>query len=397
MARAMILLLDSFGIGGASDADNFGDKGSDTFGHILEFYQEQGKDFVLPNMFSYGLLKAAEASRGKSFSNVRDYPLKGCYGYASPKSHGKDTLSGHWEIAGVPVFFDWGYFPYKDKCFPKELIDELVVRCNLPGVLGEKHASGTEIIKKLGEEHCRTGKPIIYTSADSVFQIAAHEDSFGLDRLYEVCAVAFELVQKYKVARVIARPFVGDKENDFTRTANRRDYAVAAPDKTLLDIAYDAGRTVIAVGKISDIFAGRGISISKKGVDLKDLMDKTLEGIKELPEGGFLFTNFVDFDSKYGHRRDVIGYGEALEYLDSRLPEVEAILKPDDLVIVTADHGCDPTWSGSNHTRENIPILCFGKNIVAKYFGKKDTFSDIGQTIATCLELRSLNFGNKFL
>lgn len=397
MARAMILLLDSFGIGGAPDADKFGDKGADTFGHILEFYQKQGKDLLLPNMFKYGLLKASEASRGEKFANVQETFIKGSYGYANPKSHGKDTLSGHWEMTGVPVYFDWGYFPYEEKCFPKELINELIARCNLPGVLGEKHASGTEIIKELGEEHCKTGKPIVYTSADSVFQIAAHEKYFGLDKLYQVCEVAFELVQKYKIARVIARPFVGEDANSFNRTANRHDYAVAAPAKTLLDIAYEKGREVIAVGKIKDIFAGRGVSVSKKGADLAELMDRTLEGIKELPDGGFLFTNFVDFDSKYGHRRDVVGYGEGLEYIDSRLVEVEKLLQADDMVIITADHGCDPTWQGSDHTRENIPILCFGPKIESRFLGQREIFSDIGQTIAKHLGLPELKNGTAWL
>lgn len=397
MSRAMILLLDSFGIGGAPDADKFGDKGADTFGHILEYYQKAGKEFVLPNMFKYGLLKAAEASRGKEFTNVQEYEIKGAYGYANPQSHGKDTLSGHWEITGVPVYFDWGYFPYKEKCFPRELIDELIARCDLPGVLGETHASGTEIIKELGEEHCQSGKPIVYTSADSVFQIAAHEECFGLEKLYKVCEVAFELVQKYKIARVIARPFVGKGSADFTRTANRHDYAVAAPDKTLLDIAYEAGRTVSAIGKIKDIFAGRGVSVSRKGADLRELMDKTLEGINELPDGGFLFTNFVDFDSKYGHRRDVVGYGEGLKYIDGRLPEVEKLLQPDDLVIITADHGCDPTWTGSDHTRENIPVLCFGPKVGNKFLGQREIFSDIGQSIAKHLGLQELKNGKAWL
>lgn len=392
MKRAMIFLLDSFGIGGAPDAEKFGDKGADTFGHIYEYYKKHGKTFNLPNMYSLGLLHAASESGGKKFDSY-DGDIRAMYGYASSVSHGKDTLSGHWEMTGVPVMFDWGYFPDKPNCFPKELIDELIEKCSLPGVLGDKHASGTEIIKELGEKHCRSKKPIVYTSADSVFQIAAHEEHFGLDRLYQVCEVAFGLVQKYNIARVIARPFVGEGSASFERTANRHDYAVAAPADTLLDIAHKAGRHVTAVGKIYDIFAQRGITTHVKGPDLAGLMDKTIEELKRLPDGGFLFTNFVDFDSKYGHRRDAEGYGEALKYIDSRLPEIFALLQDDDMAVLTADHGCDPTWKGSDHTRENIPALFFGPKIDKNYFGHRNSFSDIGQTLAAHLGLEKIGNG----
>ena len=396
MKRAMIFLLDSFGIGGAPDAEKFGDKGADTFGHIYGYYKQKGETLLLPNMYSIGLLHAASESGGKKFDDYTG-DIKAMYGFASSVSHGKDTLSGHWEMTGVPVMFDWGYFPDKPKCFPDELVSELIKRCSLSGVLGEKHASGTEIIKELGEEHCHSQKPIIYTSADSVFQIAAHEEEFGLDRLYKVCEVAFELVQKYNIARVIARPFVGKKSSDFTRTANRHDYAVPAPADTLLDIAYRSGRHVSAVGKIYDIFAQRGITTHVKGQDLSDLMDKTIEEVKKLPDGGFLFTNFVDFDSKFGHRRDAKGYGEALKYIDSRLPEIFGLLHDDDMAVLTADHGCDPTWQGSDHTRENIPALFFGPKVGKRYFGQRHTFSDIGQTLAKHLGLEKLNNGTSII
>ncbi len=396
MARAIILLLDSFGIGGAPDAAKFGDEGADTLGHIAAGCQKAGRPLLLPNMAGIGLEKAAAASRGNALAaplSLHPVAVHAAYGYASPVSHGKDTLSGHWEMTGVPVTFDWGYFPEQEKCFPVELIDELVTSCGLPGVLGEKHASGTEIIKELGEEHMKSGKPIVYTSADSVFQIAAHEESFGLDRLCRVCEKAFALVQKYRIARVIARPFVGSTPASFSRTANRRDYAVAAPAKTLLDMVYEDGRTVSAVGKIADIFAGRGVTNRYKGKDSAELMDDTLAALADLPPGGFLFTNFVDFDSKYGHRRDVFGYADALQYIDSRLPEIAALLKPGDLAVLTADHGCDPTWSGSDHTRENIPALFFGPGIKEQFIGHRQTFSDIGQTLAKHLGLRPLKNG----
>ncbi len=396
MARAVILLLDSFGIGGAPDAAKFGDTGADTLGHIARECLAAGRPLKLPNMAAIGLEAAAAASRGAKLPaslGTGEIAINGAYGYASPVSHGKDTLSGHWEMTGVPVTFDWGYFPEKEKCFPKELVEELVGVCGLPGVLGEKHASGTEIIKELGLEHMKSGKPIIYTSADSVFQIAAHEESFGLEKLYVVCQKAFALVQKYRIARVIARPFVGNTSEDFNRTANRHDYAVPAPDKTLLDFICEKGGAVTAVGKISDIFAGRGVTSSYKGKDTAELMDRTLAGFAELPQGGLLFTNFVDFDSKYGHRRDIFGYADALEYVDRRLSEIKALLRPGDLVVLTADHGCDPVWIGSDHTRENIPLLFFGPASPDCCLGHRETFADIGQTLAKHLGLSPMKHG----
>lgn len=395
MKRSVILLLDSFGIGAAPDAEKFGDVGADTFGHIYEYFEKKGELLNLPNLYKLGLLQAAEKSRGNQFAGKNNYDIKAAYGYASPVSHGKDTLSGHWELTGVPVLFDWGYFPDVPKCFPAELIERFIKICNLPGVLGEKHASGVEIIKELGQEHIKTKKPIVYTSADSVFQIAAHEEYFGLDRLYEICQEAFKLIGKYHIARVIARPFVGTEASNFTRTANRHDYAVAAPEKTLLDYAFESGRHVLGIGKINDIFAQRGITSYEKGADLRELMDKTLAGLEKLPDGGIIFTNFVDFDSKYGHRRDVEGYAEGLRYIDSRLPEVMSLLQSEDLVVLTADHGCDPTYTGSDHTRENIPVLFFGPEVKNSYFGQRNTFSDVGQTIAAHLGLPELKNGIK--
>jgi phosphopentomutase len=262
------------------------------------------------------------------------------------------------------------------------LIEAIIREGKLPGVLGEKHASGTEIIKELGEEHVRSGKPIIYTSADSVLQIAAHEQAFGLDRLYELCKIAFKLVQPYKIARVIARPFVGSCAEDFTRTTNRHDYAVPAPEATLLDKVLEAGGSVYAVGKIADIFAHRGITKHYPAGGLDKLVDATVQAVKDAPGNTLVFTNFVDFDSSFGHRRDIQGYGEALEYFDSRLPEIMDLLKEDDLCLITADHGNDPTWSGTDHTREKIPVLFSGSKVAAKELAPMHTFADIGQTIA---------------
>lgn len=391
MARAIILMLDSFGIGRAPDADKFGDKGADTLGHIVDWCAKNRKKadgtphyLALPNLARYGLARASALSRGQelNYPISTDAAVVGAYGYASEISHGKDTLSGHWEITGVPVLFDWGYFPNKPNCFPPELITKLIAEGQLPGVLGEKHASGTEIIQELGEEHCRTGKPIVYTSADSVLQIACHEEYFGLQKLYDLCAIAYQLVQPYHIARVIARPFVGEKAGEYTRTGNRHDYAVPAPEDTLLDIVTKHGGKVYAIGKIADIFAHRGISKAYHATGLAALFAATLEAVGEAEEDSLIFTNFVDFDSTYGHRRDVAGYAGGLEYIDSRLPELEQALRPDDVVLVCADHGCDPTWTGSDHTREHIPVLFWGPGVKAQALPPMSTFSDLGQTLA---------------
>lgn len=401
MARTIILLMDSFGIGSAYDAADFGDKGSDTLGHIAEWFVENRKDkndkvlpLQLPNLAAHGLEKAAELSRGSALAaSLGAEHSIGAYTYAEEVSRGKDTLSGHWEIAGVPVDFDWGYFPNKPKCFPQELADALIEKGNLPGVLGESHASGTEIIKELGEEHVRTGKPIIYTSADSVLQIAAHEEAFGLERLYELCKLAYNLVQPYKIARVIARPFVGTCAEDFTRTTNRHDYAVPAPQDTLLDKIIAGGGNVYAVGKIADIFAHRGITKHYPAGGLDKLVDATKQAIADAPDKTLVFTNFVDFDSSYGHRRDPKGYGEALEYFDGRLPEILSLLKEDDLVLITADHGNDPTWTGTDHTRERTPILFFGAGVKRTVLEPLHTFADLGQTIAAYMGAEAVPTG----
>lgn len=388
--RTIILLMDSFGIGYAHDAEKYGDKGADTLGHICEWFAKNRKDaegkakpLYLPNLAARGLAKAAELSRGCPLpESLGAKHSLGAYTYAQEVSRGKDTLSGHWEIAGVPVDFDWGYFPNVPKCFPQELVAALVKEGKLPGVLGECHASGTEIIKELGEEHVATGKPIIYTSADSVLQIAAHEEAFGLERLYELCKLAYKLVQPYNIARVIARPFVGTCAADFTRTTNRHDYAVPAPQATLLDKMVAAGGKVYAVGKIADIFAHRGITRHYAAGGLEKLVAATIQAVQDAPDNTIVFTNFVDFDSSFGHRRDIQGYGEALEYFDSRLPEITALLKSDDLLLITADHGNDPAWTGTDHTREKIPVLFSGADVKLAQLEPMATLADIGRTIA---------------
>lgn len=405
MTRAFVILMDSFGIGSSADAIKYGDAGADTLRHIAERCAAGKADkenvrhgsLHLPNLMRLGLHRAAEISGGKPVPGLAiDHVIQGAYGCAIELSFGKDTPSGHWEIAGVPALFDWGYFPPEYPSFPEELLNELIVRGKLPGVLGNKHASGTDIILELGEEHQKTGKPIVYTSADSVFQIAAHEESFGLQRLYDLCLIARELVNEYNVGRVIARPFLGVPGN-YYRTGHRSDYAVPAPEQTLLDKLVATGREVIAIGKVADIYAHRGITKTVKADGNMALFDAFLEEVKTAPEGSLVFLNLVDFDMLYGHRRDVIGYAKALEELDARLPELIKLMRPGDLAIITADHGCDPTWPGSDHTREHIPVLAFGPSIKAGSIGKRETFADIGQTLAKHLGIAPLKWGVAFL
>ncbi|MCH8112511.1 MAG: phosphopentomutase [Proteobacteria bacterium] len=317
------------------------------------------------------------------------------YGAAREQSRGKDTPSGHWEMTGVPVTFDWGYFSNEQPCFPAALTSALVEQADLPGLLGNRHASGTQIIEDLGAEHVASGKPIVYTSADSVFQIAAHEDSFGLERLYGVCAVARKLVDDYDIGRVIARPFIGASGN-FERTGNRRDYTTPPPEPTLLDRLCADGGEVISVGKVSDIFAHQGISRTVKAHGNAALWDATLTALADAPERSLIFTNFVDFDTLYGHRRNVAGYAAALEAFDARLPFLESALQTDDLAIITADHGCDPTWSGTDHTRENVPVLAFGSGVAPGPLGLRESFADIGQTVAAHIGLAALPHGTSF-
>jgi phosphopentomutase len=318
------------------------------------------------------------------------------FGCAAEQSKGKDTPSGHWELAGLPLPFDWGYFPATVPCFPLELLEELCERAGLAGTLGNSHASGTAIIAEFGDEHMRSGKAICYTSADSVFQIAAHEESFGLERLYRTCEIARPLVDRWRIGRVIARPFVGDPTMGFRRTGNRRDYAVPPPSPTLLDVATSARRHVISVGKIADIFAHSGTGTELKAEGNAALFDRTLDGSRLLEDGGLLFANFIDFDMLYGHRRDVPGYAAALELFDSRLPELFSTLRSDDLVIITADHGCDPTWRGSDHTREQVPILAYCRSLKGGSLGQRSTFADVAASVAAHLRLPKTGPGLSF-
>ena len=399
MARAIILVLDSFGIGATADADKFGDEGSDTLGSIARVRAVSDKGpLKLPNLAKLGLFHASKESTGAFPQGVdTDIELIGAYGHAAELSSGKDTPSGHWEIAGVPVLFDWGYFTDKTNTFPPELLDELIARADLPGVLGNCHASGTTIIAELGDEHVRTGKPIVYTSADSVFQVACHEEAFGLQKLYDLCDIARELVDKYNIGRIIARPFVGDSPGNYVRTGNRRDLTTPPHAPTVLDKLVESGGDVYSIGKIADIYAHQGITKKVKATGNKALFDATLDAMHEAGDRSIVFTNFVDFDMLYGHRRDVEGYATALEYFDRRLPELMDQMRDDDLLVLCADHGCDPTWPGSDHTREHIPVLAYGDGIVPGSLGKRDTFADIGQTVAAHLGLSPMDYGTSFL
>lgn len=399
--RAILLILDSFGIGAAPDAAQFGaegitDEGSDTLGHIAVAFT--ARPLHLPHLRQLGLGHAYRLAQGKFPAGwTDDLPLTGSFAAAQSLSTGKDTPSGHWEIAGVPVRFDWSYFPKKPDCFPQPILEEIFRRSGHSPSLGNCHASGTDILDRLGAEHVRTGLPIFYTSADSVFQIACHEESFGLERLYGLCKIARAALDAsdLKVGRVIARPFAGPPEGPFERTGDRHDYAVPPPAPTLLQRVSEAGRDVIGVGKIADIFAHIGITEEVRASGHDALWTQTLAAVDRCGDGGLVMTNFVDFDAVFGHRRDIRGYGQSLEEFDARLPDLLSQLRDGDLLCLTADHGNDPSWPGTDHTREQVPVLFFGKNLPpAGNFGIRKTFADTGQTLSKWLSTPALGDGN---
>lgn len=396
MRRVILIVLDSFGLGGAPDASAFGDEGANTLGTIAQFCDDNHRALNMPNMMALGLGHAAQLACGRFPTGLNaEIPVVGLWGAACEVSKGKDTPSGHWEIAGLPVPFDWGYFPKTVPAFPDDLIETITRQQNLTGILGNCHASGTDIIAQFGEEHIRTGKPIFYTSTDSVLQVAAHEEHFGLERLYELCAALRILVDPLNIGRVIARPFIGENSSNFERTGNRRDFAVPPPQPTLLNLMEASGRKVLAVGKISDIFAGSGITKTFKAHGNEALVDATLAAMDEAADGDLIFTNLVDFDSLYGHRRDIAGYASALEAFDRRLPEFIAKMRAGDLLILTADHGCDPGWPGTDHTREAVPVLIAGYQ--SGSIGLRNSFADIGKSIAAYLDVENALAGTDFL
>lgn len=390
MARAILVVLDSVGAGGAPDADRFfngdiPDTGANTLGHIAE------AGIALPNLDAMGLGAAVRLASGARMPGFDAEP-QGLWGAAEEVSAGKDTPSGHWELAGLPVPFDWTYFPKTEPTFPPEIAAEIARLAGTEGVLGNRHASGTEIIEAEGAAHLKSLWPICYTSADSVLQIAAHEEAFGLDRLLTLCEGIAPMLHERRVGRVIARPFLGTP-GQFSRTVNRRDYALAPPAPTLCDWVTQAGGSVHAVGKIKDIFAGRGITDVAKGGDA-DLFEALLARVETADDGSLIFANFVEFDSLYGHRRDVAGYARALEWFDAALPRLLAGLRADDLLILTADHGNDPSWPGTDHTRERVPVLAAGP-----YSGQIGIvgFADVAASIAAHLGVQAQGPGRSFL
>ena len=357
MSRAFLVVLDSVGCGGAPDAAAFGDEGANTLAHIAQWCAaERGRPLAVPHMDRLGLGAAIRLASGAGTPGLDAAP-QGLWGAATEVSNGKDTPSGHWELAGLPVPWDWHYFPEAEPCFPPDLVARVREAAGTDGILGNRHASGTLIIEAEAEAHLRTGWPICYTSVDSVFQIAAHEDRFGLARLYDLCEALAPMLHAMKVGRVIARPFVGD--GPWERTANRRDYAIEPPAPTLCDAVQGAGRRVQAIGKIGDIFSMRGIDAVAKGAD-DALMAHLGRAVDEMPDGSLTFANFVQFDSDFGHRRDPGGYAGHLEWFDAAIGPVLGRLRPGDVMVLTADHGNDPTWRGSDHTRERVPVLCAG-------------------------------------
>lgn len=397
--RAFLIVMDSVGCGGAPDAADFGDQGANTLGHIAaECAAGRADDgragpLRLPNLMGLGLGQAMSAAAPGSTLPQGTQALTGRWGAATEVSRGKDTPSGHWELAGVPVPWDWHYFPNTTPAFPDDLVAEVCRLAGTEGILGNCHASGVPIINAHCDQHLRTGWPICYTSADSVFQIAAHEESFGLDRLLALCEALAPYLHARKVGRVIARPFTGSCDN-FKRSPNRRDYAIDPPSPTLLDWVQGAGRATHAVGKIGDIFSHRGIGTLHKGKSDAELFEHLLALKGDAEPGSLTFANFVEFDSLYGHPRDVAGYARALEWFDTQAGVFLAALRPGDLAIFTADHGNDPTWRGTEHTRERVPVLCAG--VGAGTVGLC-AFTDVAASIAAHMDVENQGPGKSFL
>lgn len=402
MARVFLIVMDSVGIGGAEDAGQFfngttPDTGANTLAHIAQACDagraEDGRSgpLCVPNLRDLGLGNAVHAASGVTLGAVPPAQTTQ-WATASEQSRGKDTPSGHWELAGVPVTWDWHYFPTTDPVFPQAVLDRICDIAGVADVLGKCHASGTAILEDLGQAHVETGWPICYTSVDSVFQIAAHEDHFGLDRLLQLCHDIAPMLHDMQVGRVIARPFVGDAQTGWTRTANRRDYALLPPKPVLTQWLQSAGVGVHAIGKIGDIFSMQGIDRVVKGTDA-DLMTALHDHIATAPDHSLTFANFVEFDSLYGHRRDVSGYARALEWFDAEIGQVLARMRADDILILTADHGNDPTWIGTDHTREQVPVLVRGGPNMTRH---SIDFADVAASIAHIFGVENQGAGVSF-
>ncbi len=382
LKRVIWIVLDGVGAGELPDASSYGDQGSNTLGNLAKaFKSKTGRYLKLPHLQKLGIgnitpmegIPAAKPGEGQ-----------GAFGKATEKSLGKDTTSGHWEMAGLVIRKPFAVFP---SGFSAEIIDRWVKENHLPGILGNKTASGTDIISELGEEHMRTGKPILYTSADSVWQVAAHERTFGLDRLYSICKSARRICDELQIGRVIARPFIGNSRSDFKRTYHRKDYAQLPPSPTYLDLLCSSGISTLGIGKISNIYASQGIQSNIDTEGNTDGIRVLIEQMKTV-RSGLIFCNLIDFDMLYGHRRDVVGFGEALEEFDQALPQILEQMGPDDLILMTSDHGNDPTYRGTDHTREFIPLIAYSPNQKIKgpvSLGIRDTFADIGATAVHAL------------
>ena len=403
MARAFLIVLDSMGCGGAPDANKFfngttPDTGANTLLHIAEAcangQANEGRTGPLrmPNLDKLGLGAAIRLA-----TDTRDVPgfdadPVGLWAAATEQSNGKDTPSGHWELAGVPVPWDWHYFTDKTNSFPPDVIARVCALAGVDGILGNCHASGLPVIEDNIEQHLKTGQPICYTSVDSVFQIAAHEEAFGLDRLLKLCSDLAPMLHEMGVGRVIARPFLGNPEK-FWRTSHRADFAMEPPKPTLAEWVQASGGTSHAIGKIGDIFSMKGYSSKVKGTDA-ELMTHLLEHVRNRPDHSLTFANFVEFDTLYGHQRDPSGYARALEWFDACVPELLGAMRSDDLMIFTADHGNDPTWVGTDHTRERVPVVGAGLGpLAAGHIG----FADVGAAIADHLGLADRGAGTSFL
>ncbi|HOJ36706.1 MAG TPA: phosphopentomutase [Ignavibacteriales bacterium] len=385
MKNFHVIVLDGVGVGELPDAHLYNDEGSNTLGNMAEHLG----GITLPNLEKLGLGNIIDI---KGISKI-DKPIAS-YGKMAEVSKGKDSITGHWEIAGLKVEVD---FPYYPEGFPKEIIDLFCKEAGVDGVLGNKVASGTEIIKELGDEHIKTGYPIVYTSADSVFQIAAHEDYFGLDRLYKICEVARNVVftGNRNIGRVIARPFIGESGN-YTRTTNRKDYAIDPPQDTILNVLQKNGIKTVAIGKINDLFNYSGIDEKIKTKSNNEGVEKVLEWAKKV-NNSFIFTNLVDFDVYYGHRNDPVGFYNALKEFDNQLPTILNALDDDDALVITADHGNDPITPSTDHSREYVPVLFYRKNKAGKNLGVRKTFSDVGKTVAEFFGVSNELQGTSFL
>ena len=391
--KGILIVLDAVGIGGATDANDFADMGADTLGNIKKECIKGRANFSrfgqlnIPNLASLGIYASHAVAQDYYSENQNFFCSKNAsFACASEISKGKDTPTGHWELAGLPLKWNWKYFGNKFKSFSEDQIKPIINKFSLTGILGNCHSSGTEIIKKYGEEHILSLKPIFYTSKDSVVQIACHENIFGLKKLYELCEFSAKVFHTLKVGRVIARPFLGDNSGTFFRTKNRKDYTFPPPNKTLCDLVVENNRSCHAIGKIADIFSNRGISTSVSGLSDDALFYKMIDVIKKAKNGDLIFANFVEFDSLYGHRRDVAGFAAALERFDLKLVKLLEIINPNDFLIITADHGNDPTFKGTDHTREKVPVLMVG-NYAQKGNNGNIVFSDVGATMAAFLNL----------